>query len=53
MKKRYTVPMAKVINLNLSEIICTSASFGEGETNTMHANQREEIFGEGGHLWDE
>ena len=29
------------MNMNASNIICVSASFGEGETDTMHANEQQ------------
>ena len=39
MKKQYTAPKVEVINVDSSEIICTS--FGDGTTGTMHAKEND------------
>lgn len=44
MKKQYTTPEMKVVNLNPTDIICTSVSFGGGSTNSM--NSRDSFFDE-------
>ena len=43
MKKQYTAPKVEVINVDSSEIICTSVGFGEGTTPIMHAKGREDF----------
>lgn len=40
MKKQYKNPQVKVVNINPSHIICTSPTFGDGDTNVMHAKGR-------------
>ena len=39
MKKSYNAPIIEVVNVEDSNMICASASFGEGTTNTMNAPQ--------------
>lgn len=51
MKKQYTAPKVEVINVDSSEIICTS--FGDGTTDTMHAKDYDIFFEEEGIIWDE
>lgn len=53
MKKQYTTPEVEIHKVNFPEIICTSASFGDGETTIMHARRRDFIFDEEDDLWDE
>lgn len=55
MKKQYTTPKVNVVNVNPTEIICQSASFGDGYTPIMHANGRGGFdFDDGDDLlWDE
>ncbi|MDO4824073.1 MAG: hypothetical protein Q4A08_07900 [Bacteroidales bacterium] len=56
MKKQYTTPQLKVVNVNSSAIICASAGFGDGTTDTMHAKEYDDFSDEGDNLldfWDE
>lgn len=41
MKKQYTTPNMKAINICPSEILCVS--FGTDTTDTMHSNKREDF----------
>ena len=57
MKKQYTNPKMKVVNVRPSSIICGSPlSFGNGTTDTMYGKQRngfsDDEEAEGG-LWNE
>lgn len=52
MKKQYTTPEVEIHKVNSSEIICTSVSFGDGETPVMHARGRGD-FDFDDDLWDE
>ncbi|MBQ0021332.1 MAG: hypothetical protein KBT39_12530 [Bacteroidales bacterium] len=52
MKKQYTTPEVNVVKVNPTEIICTSASFGDGDTPIMHAKGRRG-FDFDDDLWDE
>lgn len=40
MKRNYCAPEFEVIKINSADIICTSVSFGEGNTDMMHAPGR-------------
>ena len=37
MKKQYTTPEIKVVNIDAIDIICASVDFGMGSTNIMNA----------------
>ena len=53
MKKQYTAPEVEINEVDSSEIICTSASFGEGTTSTMHSKERRvESQDNWGDLWN-
>ena len=53
MKKQYTTPELKVVKVNPSAFICVSASFGDGNTDIMHAKQDNMYFEEEDYLEDE
>lgn len=55
MKKQYTTPEVNVVKVKPSEIICTSVSFGDGETTIMRARGRGDLIfdDEDDLLWDE
>lgn len=44
MKKIYTTPEIKLINVNPLEIICVSGRFGDGDTDVMHSKQQTGFF---------
>lgn len=50
MKKLYMAPMVEVMKTQANSIICVSASFGDGETDTMHS--REELENIDFDQWD-
>ena len=52
MKKQYTTPEVEILKVNSPEIICTSASFGDGDTSIMHAKGQED-FDFDDDIWDE
>lgn len=50
MKKKYTAPEVKIITVDLAGIICVSAGVGDGETDTMWSNERDN-FSEEDSFW--
>lgn len=46
MKQQYKNPEVKVIKIDSSSIVCVSSSFGDGDTNVMHAKEYIDILGD-------
>ncbi len=53
MKKQYTTPELKVVNVKSFAMISASAGFGDGNTDTMHAKWRDGFDDEEDDLGDE
>lgn len=52
MKKQYSTPNMTIVNINSSDIICTSLGFGNGETNTMNSRGFGEFLDDEDDIWD-
>lgn len=39
MKKQYSIPEMKIVNLDQADVICTSIGFGNGTTSNMRSRE--------------